>query len=503
METIKCNKIRLIIGSLLIVYAFTTSYSQIHSPFNIGYNLPDSIYKPNDILKVWEDPDNYENTDEITFYEYEVLEEFAWPPGYPIPPELFRPIIFKNIYYFDNNKNLQRKEGYSFDHDNKEYHIIQETNYEYNDLGKRTYINTKSIEGEDVEFIGLIDFTQKNEYDENGNLLLESREFHYNTDDPSRYDTVKYEYSYDADNDLIIQKQLFLNRTFPTNIYRLFNNDTVIYHGKSELSAYNDSIDTFDSLEYITKIDFSEYNDTITTTSYVLDTNSIEPKYNLHSKIIHSYYDNNNDSIFITDVRWDANSSGTLIPTPTYHKLRIYKNGKFIYSLEKVILGNSVSTSCNNENCTTTFGMAENIIESIHYYDENGIWQSSQITFTTITPNQEDSGSRYYCRVLPDDILKTTINSSNQGNVNSINQTICNSFSLYPNPARDVLNIEMQQTLDMGEIQITSISGRLIEQVPLYKQSKITIDVSQYKKGIYFISVKGISENYTEKIAIY
>jgi len=59
-------------------------------------------------------------------------------------------------------------------------------------------------------------------------------------------------------------------------------------------------------------------------------------------------------------------------------------------------------------------------------------------------------------------------------------------FKLYPNPAKDVLNIETKKTIDVNSINIYNTLGQLVLVIPNAQQTK-TIDVSSLKTGNYFL----------------
>ena len=69
-------------------------------------------------------------------------------------------------------------------------------------------------------------------------------------------------------------------------------------------------------------------------------------------------------------------------------------------------------------------------------------------------------------------------------------------FRVYPNPANEVLFIQMENSVTHYEIILTDISGKIIFRKENVKQ----IDVSDFSKGIYFINIPELGQ--TEKIQI-
>ncbi len=60
------------------------------------------------------------------------------------------------------------------------------------------------------------------------------------------------------------------------------------------------------------------------------------------------------------------------------------------------------------------------------------------------------------------------------------------SIALYPNPADDILYLEMP-TSKHYDIIITDIQGEIIEKISNYSASKINIDITSYAQGTYFM----------------
>lgn len=59
------------------------------------------------------------------------------------------------------------------------------------------------------------------------------------------------------------------------------------------------------------------------------------------------------------------------------------------------------------------------------------------------------------------------------------------NFNLYPNPTSDVLNISSKNGLEMKEIKITDLSGRIVRTL----NNSSTINVSDFSAGTYLIDI--------------
>ena len=61
--------------------------------------------------------------------------------------------------------------------------------------------------------------------------------------------------------------------------------------------------------------------------------------------------------------------------------------------------------------------------------------------------------------------------------------------SVYPNPVKDCIKIELSDNVTCQSIEIYSIDGRLVETFP-ETSSQTTIDISCLNTGIYIMKVR-------------
>tara|TARA_Y100001968_G_C19351886_1_gene715093 strand:+ start:258 stop:1010 length:753 start_codon:yes stop_codon:yes gene_type:complete len=72
------------------------------------------------------------------------------------------------------------------------------------------------------------------------------------------------------------------------------------------------------------------------------------------------------------------------------------------------------------------------------------------------------------------------------------------SLSLYPNPAKNVLNVS--KVVDLGVLELVDMNGKVLLSKEI--DTDIQIDISNYKKGIYLINFISEKEGFTQMIAI-
>ncbi len=74
---------------------------------------------------------------------------------------------------------------------------------------------------------------------------------------------------------------------------------------------------------------------------------------------------------------------------------------------------------------------------------------------------------------------------ANYVGVDNINNT---SFSVYPNPATDILNIRIPENINSPELRLTNIIGKAILKTNL-ADSKNKINIKNLPAGIYFVTI--------------
>ena len=67
------------------------------------------------------------------------------------------------------------------------------------------------------------------------------------------------------------------------------------------------------------------------------------------------------------------------------------------------------------------------------------------------------------------------------------------SMILYPNPARDIIHVEISQIIETpGQIRIYDLQGKLmLEQSTPLNTSMIKLNVSEFHSGVYLLSLSG------------
>lgn len=75
-----------------------------------------------------------------------------------------------------------------------------------------------------------------------------------------------------------------------------------------------------------------------------------------------------------------------------------------------------------------------------------------------------------------------------------------NSFSVYPNPSNDVLNIENTANALMQDISITDMNGRVVKTAKLNGESSVKLNISDLTTGIYMMTIVSDKGSVAKKI---
>ena len=82
--------------------------------------------------------------------------------------------------------------------------------------------------------------------------------------------------------------------------------------------------------------------------------------------------------------------------------------------------------------------------------------------------------------------------------VTSINENGINGLMIYPNPAKDVLNIKVEA---MRRITIVNTLGQVVYDVNVDSDNEV-IDMTQFETGVYMIRISTENGVATERISV-
>jgi hypothetical protein len=77
-----------------------------------------------------------------------------------------------------------------------------------------------------------------------------------------------------------------------------------------------------------------------------------------------------------------------------------------------------------------------------------------------------------------------------------------NSLNVFPNPFSSQVNIELPSVVKNLQIEILNFSGELVQRTGKIENNRITVDMSQYPTGIYFLKVSNGDAFVVKKISL-
>ena len=84
--------------------------------------------------------------------------------------------------------------------------------------------------------------------------------------------------------------------------------------------------------------------------------------------------------------------------------------------------------------------------------------------------------------------------------VNDIDNTLSQSIKLYPNPATDVINLAVANSLTINKLEIIDMNGRVIKSLSIGNVKKKEINISELNSGIYLMNIYSTDGKVTKRI---
>jgi len=117
------------------------------------------------------------------------------------------------------------------------------------------------------------------------------------------------------------------------------------------------------------------------------------------------------------------------------------------------------------------------------------------LDISTYNQNDVKIAFQYYgvdgAQLLLDDIVVTGTEGA------SVDSPLANSFSVYPNPAKDMLNISNSIGAELLSVTVTDLNGRTVKQI---NSSVEQINISDLNAGVYFVNINSNEGSLTKKI---
>jgi hypothetical protein len=151
--------------------------------------------------------------------------------------------------------------------------------------------------------------------------------------------------------------------------------------------------------------------------------------------------------------------------------------------------GNVVRFTYTDVNGDYTFGGISSGIYDVYPEEMNYITTTAPVSL--IVPNIVANGVNF--KQTP-----TEIKPVSQGIINTPDTK---QFSVYPNPARDVVNITSLAN-SSSTVMIMDLAGRTVASTTLNASGSTTMNISQLNSGVYFIRIASENGQHTEKLIL-
>lgn len=80
---------------------------------------------------------------------------------------------------------------------------------------------------------------------------------------------------------------------------------------------------------------------------------------------------------------------------------------------------------------------------------------------------------------------EATASDTKAAKTESISEEVLQTLNFYPNPVVDELTIELKVSVE--ELFITDLSGKILQRLEKLQEGKVTVDMSRYPSGVYFV----------------
>ncbi len=134
------------------------------------------------------------------------------------------------------------------------------------------------------------------------------------------------------------------------------------------------------------------------------------------------------------------------------------------------------------------------------------IRQAFNVSVSSVSINNFKTSKEYYWRVRAKNNYVTGPWSNNYtfivGWLNNINSPESEPFSIYPNPAADQLNVQMEEGQKIISLSLYSIDGRELQSGTYAESDFVSLDISDLEENIYLLRIICNDAVYTRRIVI-
>jgi plastocyanin len=172
---------------------------------------------------------------------------------------------------------------------------------------------------------------------------------------------------------------------------------------------------------------------------------------------------------------------------------------------------NTLTVTPSNQNVNATAGSTSFTVLS------NTTWNaSSNQTWCTVTTSGSGNGTlvaNYNENTTTSSRTATisvsisglppiTVQVIQDGSIVGIPESNVNSIRLFPNPAKDVVKISLDNSSDNTRVSLVDLTGKIIFDRSVPKNNEITLNVGDLPRGYYFIKIFLNNETITRRVIL-
>ncbi len=150
-----------------------------------------------------------------------------------------------------------------------------------------------------------------------------------------------------------------------------------------------------------------------------------------------------------------------------------------------------------------TFSNVLRMKQTATYTSTNDIPGSEATTSTNVTYYWQAENSRFSLASItystPEGGATTKSASFNTYSTDVTENLVAEKFSFYPNPTGNQLNLSFKK-VENAEIKVTNMLGKVMIEMNLENTNKVTVDLSNFPAGIYFVSLQDENKAITRKV---
>jgi hypothetical protein len=132
---------------------------------------------------------------------------------------------------------------------------------------------------------------------------------------------------------------------------------------------------------------------------------------------------------------------------------------------------------------------------------QNAAWTQYTVSYTPSVTGTYYVGFHHFTPGIAG-AVSLGLDTFNITSVLSNDEFITSNFTIYPNPAKEFININSKNNALLNSVQITDVNGRIVKSKEVNGIENLQLSVSDLTSGIYFVTISADNGSGTTKIVI-